>query len=397
MVLSKSLTMQNDAVIRCVTAASKMLSDFEAMRKLPPATDAQIASLAASVKQPLPSDLISWLSAVNGHNHAFCLASGWSFLSTVEIAMHWGFFADVSAGIAPSFERTDHPHRVKIPANYKLRIPIAADYAGNLLVIDNDPVATEYAGQILFVLRADISETFVVFNTFIEMLDSISTKIENSDILFRDGDLAFVNNHGCLLPFYELGRPFRLPRWQPRATDESFVASLSPAQRSACYLGQNDLLQTEMFSASDIDLVRSIVVDSGLLETADWLAGFPFLSIIRINGNATSAAFHVLAQLPIVSLTVAATTNEGYAGSEVLAASRTLQVATLFKAEQDVFEVLTSIPTLRRINDLRTIDRLPRLQFLTVHGSGTPDVGPAYVHPTLADFSLSWRPALPRT
>jgi cell wall assembly regulator SMI1 len=283
--------MASDPVNRCFNAVQKVVPDFEGMRTLPPASNEQIAALETAIGLTLPSELVAWLKLVNGHHHGFCVSLGWNFLSTDEIAMHWGFFAEPAQAIAPLIQRTDHPHRVKVPSTFTKRIPIASDYSGNLLMIDLDPISAEFLGQIVFVERTADSVSFVVMSSFEALLNTISAQIDTGELALVDGNLVFTNNNaGMLRPWYVLSRGFRYPTpsldtalmskaetESPQVSDSptagatqtestgsgsvqteptideraSFVSGLTEAQRSACYVAQNDLLQTDQFGPQD--------------------------------------------------------------------------------------------------------------------------------------------------
>jgi cell wall assembly regulator SMI1 len=399
--------MAPESINRCFVAVQKVVPDFEGMRKLPPATDEQISSLERIMGLTLPPEFVAWLKLVNGHNHSLCIAPGWNFLSTDEIAMHWGFFTDPAQGIAPSIERTDHPHRMKIPANFAKRIPILADYSGNLLAIDTDPVSPEFNGQIVFVKRDADSDSFVVMPNFETLLDAVSAQVDKGELSLVDGNIVFASNAGMLRPWYVLSRTFRADSGSmsnPGEVEQSasaragFVAGLTDIQRSACYMGQNELLQTEQFGPEDLDLVRSIVLTTDLVASPDWLEGFPFLHSIRVDGDATPAFFAVLARLAISDLYLQPHTDNGLPGIEALRGNRTLTKLTAMRADQGAFDVFTTCTLVislamigSTINDLSSIANLPKLTTLYINDKGAPDPTPAYEHPTIKEFSLTWR------
>jgi cell wall assembly regulator SMI1 len=404
-----------DSATRCFAALQKVVPDFEGMRKLPPATDAQIGGVEAAIGLTLPPELAAWLKLLNGHHHGFCLDQEWSFLSTDEIVMHWGFFSEPAQAIAPTIERTDHPHRVKVPANHAKRIPIAADYPGNLLVIDLDPASPEFRGQIVFVERDSDSDSFVVMPTFTALLDAMTKQVDSGELSLVDGNIVFSPNQGPLRTWYERSRAFRLPHPHETSPHDNasadglttssatahqiaFVAGLSQAQRSACYLGQNQLLQTDQFSAEDLDLVRSIVLSSELAADPAWLQEFPFLRSLRLDGDATPAFFELLGHLAISDLYLAPHTDSGLNGIDALRGNQTIEKFTSFRADQHAFEVAASCSSIvaltmtgSNITDLSSIAKLPKLRTLSINDIGQPDPTPAYQHPTLKEFSLTWR------
>jgi cell wall assembly regulator SMI1 len=390
--------MKSRSVVACVAAIRKLLPDFDSMKKLEPATDGQLHALETAIGLVLPSELAEWLQLLNGHNHGFCFAIGWSFLSTEEIKMHWGFFADPKAGIAPLLEHTDHPHRVRVPANHKSRIPIAADYSGNLLVIDTEPVDSKFSDQVLFVKRDSEGEAFVVFDSFVDLLDEITAQITVGNICVSDGNIQFRDNPGMLRGWYQRARQFRKQPWSASDSDRALVASLTAEQRSACYQGQNDLLQTEQFAVEDLDLVRSIVVTAGLARDPHWLRSFPFLSNLRIDGDGNPTFFAVLADLHLSNVYLQPHTDAGLEGLEALRGNTSIQKVTAFRVDQSGFDILTTLPNLvqlatiaSNVHDISGIAQLPRLLSLYVNDSGKVDATPAYQHPTLAEFSLTWR------
>jgi cell wall assembly regulator SMI1 len=390
--------MSANTITKCVAAVQAVVPDFDGMKKLSPATDEQIASLQLAIGMKLPADLIEWLKVLNGHNHDFVLSTGWTFLSTDEIKMHWEFFADPKAGIAPLIEHSEHMHRVKVPADHKTRIPFAADYAGNLLVIDMDPAAPQFAEQVLFVKRDAQGDAFVVFERFVELLDCITQQVTDGAIALVDGNIVFRNNPAMLRDWYIRARQFRNLPWSLTDDARAFAAALTAEQRSACYTGQNDLLQTEQFPAEDLDLVRSIVVNKELVTNADWLKHFPFLTDIRMDGDGNPAFFAVLAKLRLASMYLQPHTDDGLAGIEALVGNTTIVKMTAMRAEQATFDVFVTMPGLvqlsaigSRVHDISGIAHLPKLRSLYINDIGQVDAGPAYQHPTLAEFSLTWR------
>ena len=172
--------MPHPSILRCAEALTRLLPDFEAMRKAPPASDAVIDALETKLGQPLPADVADWLRVVNGSkdHYGFCLSAACDFLSADEIAMYWGFFADPLHSITQTFQHTDHPHRVRAPAAPGTRIPVAhhsalASTAG-WLVIDVAPVHPQHRGQVLFCPRDPERSVFVVFERFTDLLDAVT-------------------------------------------------------------------------------------------------------------------------------------------------------------------------------------------------------------------------------
>jgi cell wall assembly regulator SMI1 len=399
------LRRMSDSVSKCYAAVRSRIADLEAMQKLPPATDAQIVALEKTIGLHLPLALTDWLKRLNGNHHGFCLSAGWSFLSTDEITMHWRFFSDEKQGIAPIVEHTDHPDRVKVPANHKTRIPIAADYSGNLLVIDTDPVSAEFFGQVLFILRDSHGASFVVFNSFNEMLEALAQQLARKDIALLDGNIRFAKNDGMLRPWYVRARPFRNPPWIVTEEVTSFVAALTPQQRNACYAAQNDLLQTESFGPHDLDLIRSIVVNKELAENPNWLLQLSFLQDVRVDCDATPSLFSVLAKLKITKLYLQPATPNGLTGIDRLRAHSTIKTMSAMRVDQTAFDIMTTMPSLiqlhaiaSEVNNISSIKNAPQLRTLYINDVGQPDVSPAYMHPSLKEFSLTWRqPISPTT
>jgi cell wall assembly regulator SMI1 len=392
--------MADDIATQC-SQAIKGLLDIEPLRTMAPATDADIAQLQTAIGLTVPPTLDAWLRLINGL-YGVCICDGWAFLSTTECAMHWEFFSNPVNAMAPLVEQTDHPQRVRVPANHATRIAVAADYSGNLLVIDMDPVQPEHIGQVLYVTRDPNGGAWVVFDSFDHLLSTVTADIASGNLTIVDGATRFTANRGIMRRLYELGRAYREPAWHPADDAEAFVAALTPEQRSACYVAQNDLLQTDMFPAADLDLVRSIVLTPELCGDVDWLAGFPALATIRIAGNPTPHTYEVLARLPLVDLNIQATSTDGYVGFEALRAHPTLQVMSAFQANQAVFDVSTTMPHLKRlqmigsrIDNLSSVSALGKLASLNINDTGTPDPAPAYAHPTLREFALSWRRPVP--
>jgi Leucine-rich repeat (LRR) protein len=68
------------------------------------------------------------------------------------------------------------------------------------------------------------------------------------------------------------------------------------------------------------------------------------------------------------------------------------------RADQNTFDIFTTCTSLvslsvvgSTINDLSSIENLPKLTTLYINDTGKPDPTPAYEHPTLKEFSLTWR------
>jgi cell wall assembly regulator SMI1 len=386
----------HEAVTRCATALRRQWPEFDTMVKLPPATDEQLAALSTAIGQTLPPVLDAWLRVVNGENIGVVFAAGWTLLSTDEIAMHWGFFANDANQIAPLVQYTDHPHRVVAPGSFARRIPIAADYSGNLLVIDFDPANAAFSGQILLVVRDATGGLHVVFDGFESLLDALSTEIEQGRVDSGDGGVRFTASSGMLRPWHVRARAFREVEWAPSAEQRAFTDVLDAGWRSACYQGQNDLLGTEVFGADDLDLIRTIDLSPELLAQCEHLASFPYLRHVRVNGNATPALFATLAELPIRSLAVIATTPGGLYGMGVMARNVSVAQLTLAQADQAAFDAAATMAGLieliainAHVMDVAAVAQLTELVAIQISGTGTPDLSPIYQHPRLRRVSFS--------
>jgi cell wall assembly regulator SMI1 len=391
--------MTTPSVERCAKALTS-LAGFEAMRKSPPATGGDLAQLATSIGRPLPGDLADWLRQVNGLTQS-CLGTGWCLLSTAEIAMHWGFLADPAQALAPLVGHTDHPHRVRMPPDFRTRIPIAADYSGNQLAIDCDPARSEFVGQILYVSRDSDGEVMVIFECFAALLDAIADDITAGRMVSDGGSTQFVPPRGPRRWLFERARAYRLTPWKSDAANERFVASLTQDQRSACYLGQNDLLETDQFGATDIDLVRTVRVQPDmlrLLENPTWLGKLPSLTDLVICGSPPAHAYVTLSKLSLWTLTLQCASPAGYSGFEAMAGNRTLASLSLFNVDQSVCDRVASLNYLQRlwlygkVDDLSPVASLPMLRSLGVSGNGRPDTAPVWHLSLLREFTLSWHP-----
>ena len=370
------------------------------MRKAPPATPAQLAALETAIGRKLPADLAEWIGLINGYHHGVCLSGEWEFLSADEIAMHWGFFADPAQGIAPIVERTEHPHRVRVPADHRTRIPFAHDHTGNVLAIDDDPVQPQHRGQVLCVSRDTDGGAFVIFDSFADLLDAVSNDIATGRLTGTSEGPVYNPGRGRMRPMLEFARAFREPHWAPSDADRAFAAGLTPDQRSMLFVWQNQLLKSADFPVEELDLVRSVVLTPELLAAADpaWLKGFPCLDSVRIAGDATPRAFEVLAELRIIYLNLQCTTASGLAGVSTLAGHKTLLTLVASCADQAAFDVFASCPSLVQlwvrgdaINDLSKIVALPALRELSIGDASRPDLSPVWRHPAIDNFSLTWR------
>jgi cell wall assembly regulator SMI1 len=393
--MSESPATAADPVSRCHAALTRQWPEFTTMAKLPPATDEQLLTLSTAIKHPLPALLADWLRVVNGENIGVVLASGWTFLSTDEVAMHWGFFADARNQMAPAVQFTDHPHRVTMPPDHARRIPVAADYSGNLLVIDSNPADAAMAGQVLLFMRESGNGTHVVFNSFADLLNAVADEIEQGRVETADGGVRFTANTGMLRPWFIRARQFRSVPWAPTAEQHAFVSTLDDGWRSACYLGQNDLLATDPFGADDLDLVRTIVLAPEQMAQAANLLSFPYLHSVRIGCDADPVCFAAMAALDIKSLTITPTSAEGLAGLGAMAGNTTVEQLNVSMVDQASFDAATSMTGLRdltaiasHVDDISSIERLPTLATFHLSGTGQPDMAPAYNHPTLKHIVL---------
>jgi cell wall assembly regulator SMI1 len=373
---------------------TRLFADLD-IRKKPPATDAELAALTSTLGHSLPPLLRDWLCAINGENAGIVFATGWTFLCTDEIAMHHGFFADPDAALAPTSPFTPHHHRVRMPPSYREYTPFAADYLGNLLVIDHDPADPTYAGQVLFVSREQLG-IHVVFPTFDALLTELRDSIANGNVTAADGVVRLSGPGGALRPWLIRARPFAARPWQPSAADRAGVAAMSAQWRSAAYVGQNDLLQTDAFTAQDLDLVYAVKLAPELLADIGTLGLFPNLSAVGIDADATPEALGAIANHQLRTLSVAATSAEGLRGIEAFGATHpTLTTLWVSSADQEAFDRICTIATLRdvtlsgsAIHDLSRLGNLEQLVKLNIHGTGLPDLSPAYAHPTLRDLSV---------
>lgn len=171
----------------------------------PPATEADLVALEATVGEELPPEVRAFWSVHDGELPRNAgLAAGFCFVSVEEARKVLADWASTRVKLGADLKSLDRESRSHPPnaiqRKYSLPgwIPILRDHEGNYVGIDLAPGPAGHCGQVINFGR-DEEEKYVFFPSVVELLEWLGGELEAGRIVYDAEDGIVLHTRGRLV------------------------------------------------------------------------------------------------------------------------------------------------------------------------------------------------------